>query len=52
MSTAKNLLLKLEDEKVRWQEDFNSIEQEVREYPISSFIAAGFTTYLGDKDEN
>jgi hypothetical protein len=51
LTTAKNLLSKLEDEKVRWQNDFNLIEKEVREYPISSFIAAAFSIYLSDKDE-
>ena len=46
------MLSKLEDERVRWQGDFNAIEKEVREYPISSFLASSFTIYLSDKDES
>ena len=52
LNTAKNLLGKLEDEKVRWDSQYKYIEKETREYPISSLIAAAFVTYLSDQDEN
>lgn len=50
--TARNLLSKLEDERVRWDQDFKSIEKETREYPVSSLVAAAFITYLSSEDEN
>lgn len=43
---------KLGDEKVRWQKQAESIEKEFKLFPIDSLIAAAFTTYLSDADEN
>jgi dynein heavy chain 2, cytosolic len=52
LTTAKNLLSKLEDERVRWDGEYRNIEKETREYPVHSLIAAAFVGYLSDQDEN
>lgn len=51
LKRAENLLSKLQDENVRWTEEFKSIERQVTQYPILSFIASAFIIYLSDKDE-
>lgn len=52
LSLARNLLDKLEDERVRWERQSKSIELEFKSYPVESMLATCFTVYLSDADEN
>lgn len=51
LKSAKSLLTKLDDERIRWQKDSESIASEFKEYPLNSLLAAAFVAYLSDKDE-
>lgn len=52
LTIASSLLDKLGDEKVRWESQAVSIEKEFKSFPVDSLLAAGFTIYLSEKDEN
>lgn len=49
---AKGLLDKLSGEKDRWSIQVKQIVQKNKMLPINSLLAAAFTNYLSDKDEN
>lgn len=52
LTLAKTLLDKLGDEKVRWEQQSKNIELEFKSFPMDSLLAACFTIYLSDADEN
>ncbi|EGR28544.1 hypothetical protein IMG5_173090 [Ichthyophthirius multifiliis] len=52
LQIAQSLIDKLKDEKIRWEEQSEQIEKEVKSFPIQSLLCAGFTIYLSEKDEN
>ncbi|KAL4440929.1 hypothetical protein ABPG74_009342 [Tetrahymena malaccensis] len=52
LAVASSLLDKLGDEKVRWEAQAQSIEKEFKSFPVESLLAAGFTIYLSENDEN
>lgn len=51
LKSAKSLLEKLDDERVRWQKDSEVIANEFKEFPLNSLITSAFIAYLSDKDE-
>ena len=51
MNSAKTLIEKLSDEKVRWDKQAKDIESEIKGFPVDSAIAAAFTIYLCSSDE-
>lgn len=52
LKVASELLDKLGDEKIRWEGQAVSIEKEFKSFPVESLLAAGFTIYLSENDEN
>ncbi|EGR34655.1 hypothetical protein IMG5_004580 [Ichthyophthirius multifiliis] len=52
LNIASSLLSKLADEKIRWEHQSLQIETEFQTFPQNSLLAAAFTTYLPQKDEN
>ena len=52
IGAAKRLLGGLSDEKARWGKQVQEIKRENNELPINVLLAAAFTNYLCDKDEN
>ena len=51
MKRASNLLGKLVDEKSRWKQQLQEINDEVKNLPFFSLISAAYSNYLSDKDE-
>jgi len=49
---ALDLLDKLKDEKVRWEEQIQQLQVEFKALPINSLLTAAFVTYLGTGDED
>lgn len=52
VSTAKNLLNKLKDEKLRWESEKEAIRQELHLVPKYSVLSAGYITYMSEFPEN
>ena len=46
LEAAESLLGKLGGEKGRWQEQVQSLEQELLELPLNTLMSSGFITYL------
>ena len=52
IGAAKSLLDKLGGEKDRWGKQVQEIVRQNKLLPINTLLAAAFTNYLSDKDEN
>lgn len=51
LSTAEELVLKLDDEFQRWQLQLTQLSKELEELPNNCSLAAAFITYLSDESE-
>ena len=51
LKAAQNLLGKLSGEKVRWEKQVRTLEQELADLPKNTLISAAFVTYLGAANE-
>ncbi|CAG9772440.1 unnamed protein product [Ceutorhynchus assimilis] len=52
LSSAENLVHKLKDEYLRWQEQLEELSKEIQVLPSDSLLAATFITFLSEEEEN